>query len=537
MAVDPKWIRGEVDRLAISEGCYFDEGAGLAVCEFIETFCRQSQGRWAGKPIVLMGWQRDFLMRLFGWKRADGTRRYRKAYLEVAKKNGKSTLVSALVLYLLVADGEGGPKVYLNACDKDQAGIVFGEAARMVDASPDLKELPLRVINSKQDKRILFPDGNGEIIANSSIAASKDGLNPSGTVFDELHRQPDRQLWGVFEHAGAARDQPLLISITTAGESDEGPWHEEREHSEKVNRGEIPDTEHLGVVYRALPEDDIDDPATWAKANPSLGETIKADDFARKLANAKKDPAALANFRRLRLNIIQREDVKFLAPGVWDACPVGLKPRKGDECWAGLDLSSTDDLSAFAAIFGDPEDGFDCVFKFWLPEDNIVELEKAHRVPYRAWADLGLITLTDGNTIDYGFIRREVNDFAAEHDVRKLLVDPFNATKLAGELKEQDGLPVEFIRQGFLSLSAPTKELKRLAMGKRIRHGGNPVMKWMAGNAVAVADEAQNIKLSKKKSRLKIDGMAALVNAVAAATAGGAGAGDSVYEGRGVLIL
>lgn len=532
--VDRRWIRGPADELAIENGCYFDEEAGEKVCEFIETFCRQSKGKWAGELIKLLDWQRDFLMRLFGWKRADGRRRFRTAYLEVPKKNGKSTMLSALILVLLLIDGEAAPEIYLNACDTDQAAIIFEEAKRMVEASEELKAR-LEIIDSK--KRIVHPAGNGVIKTNSSIAASKDGLNPSGIIFDELHRQPNRLLWEVFEFAGASREQPLTVSITTAGEDTEGPWHEQRELSEKINAGIIPDTTHLGVVYRAMEEDDLDDPAVWKRCNPSLGVTIREEDFVHDHAKAKRTPADWANFRRLRLNLVTREEARFITPEAWAACDGKPRSLSGRSFFGGLDLSSTTALSAFAAIAGDSEEGYDLHVRFWLPEDNIVDLERQHGVPYRAWANAGLIELTPGSVIDYGFIRRAVNDLADEGELRKLLVDPYNATKLALELRESDGLEVEFIRQGFLPLSAPTKELERLILGRKIRHGGHPILRWMVSNAVAVRDEAGSVKLSKKKARKPIDGMAAAVNAVAAMGTQAEDDGDSVYETRGLLFL
>lgn len=531
--VDPKWIRNPSDDLAIEQGCWFDEPAGQFVCDFMERFCCQSKGRWAGKPIVLLDWQRDVLMRLFGWKRPDGRRRFKRAYLEVAKKNGKSTLMSALVIVLLVADGEGGPEIYLNAVDRDQASIVFDEAAKMVAASPELHRR-LEVVDSK--KRILHPAGNGVIRANSADAAKQDGLNPSGIVFDELHRQKNRFLWDIFEHADASREQPLWVSITTAGDSEEGPWFDQRDYSEKVNNGAIPDITHLGVVYRALPDDDLDDPATWRKANPSLGVTIDPDDFGRKLADAKRDPAKLALFKRLRLNIITRGDTQFVTLEDWDRGRVPIIRAGRTEWYAGLDLSESQDLTALAFLSADGRGGIDVEMRFFLPSDNIVQLEQQHGVPYRAWADRGLIILTEGNVVDYSYVRREINELAADLALKKLLVDPYNATKLAIELREQDGLPVELIRQGFLSLSAPTKALKRLVLSGRIRHGGHPVLRWHASNAVVITDSAGNLKLCKKKSRKKIDGMAALVNAIAAMD-GDETSGSSVYESRGLLFL
>jgi phage terminase large subunit-like protein len=534
--VAAKWIRGPVDRLAIEQGCYFDEEAARFPCDFIERFCRQSKGRWKGVPIELLDWQRDFLMRLFGWKLPDGLRRFRRAYLEVAKKNGKSTLVSALVLFFLLGDGEGAPEIYLNACDKDQASIVFEEAKRMVDDSPDFTRR-LSIVNSKADKRILDPDGNGSIIVNSSVAASKDGLNPSATIFDELHRQPDRALWSVFEFAGAAREQPLLLSITTAGEAPEGVWYEQREYSEKVNKGLIPDIQHLGVVYRADDKDDPENPKTWAKANPSLGKTLKADEFRAALVSSKEDPERWANFLRLRLNIICREEKRFLDLADWDACEQPPQCRRTDNWFGGLDLSSIDDLAAFAAISGDVDEGFDVIFKFWLPEDEIVALERKHKVPYRLWADAGLITLTPGEVIDYAFIRAEVNEFASDYNLVKLFIDPYNANQFSIQVREQDGLPAELFRQGYITMNAPTKELRRLVTSKRLRHDGHAIARWMASNAVTTMDESMNIKINKKKSRQKVDGLAALVNAIGAATSGDGDGGESIYESRGLTFL
>ncbi len=516
MRVDPKWIRNPSDSLAVREGCTFDEDPGAFVCEFIETFCRQSKGsQWAGQPMTLLDWQRDFLMRLFGWRRPDGRRRFTKAYLEVAKKNGKSTLVSALVLVLLLCD-DAGPEVYLNACDREQASIVFTEAKRMIEASPELMRR-LKILDSKADKRILWEEGNGSIIANSSVAASKDGLNPSGTIFDELHRQKGRELWSVFEYAGAGRREPLRISITTAGEEEEGPWFEERELSEKVNSGAVPDTTHLGVVYRLDPKDDLDAEANWYKANPSLGITIDLETFRREWESAKRDPLKRNNFLRLRFNIVARAAEKAIPMAAWDACPEPASDEDldGEPCYMGLDLSDNNDLASLVSLYGDVDAGFDLRAEFWLPEENIADLERQHGVPYRAWADMGLITLTPGNVIDYGFIRAAIVARSERCRLVMLGADPFHAGKLAQELQDDDGLPVTFVRQGFLTLGPATKELDRLTRGGLLRHGGHPILKWHASNAIAVSDDAGSRKLSKRKSKKKIDGMSALVNAIA----------------------
>lgn len=533
MTVPEKWIRNASDRLAIEKGCTFDERPGSLAIGFIERYCVQSKGRWGGKPLRLLDWQKDFLMRLFGWRNPDGTRRFRRFYLEVAKKNGKSTMLSALLIVFCLLDGEASPEIHCNAVDRSQASIIFDEATKMIDASPVLKP---RFKVQKREKRATCPANMGVIQANSADVASKDGANPSHVIFDELHRQKKRDMWDVFAYGSAAREQPILGSITTAGESAEGVWYEQREYSEKVNEGVVPDTSHLGVVYRALDSDDLDDPATWRKANPSLGATIKEEDFARELAEAKRNPSLLGNFKRLRLNIITRAESAFVSLERWDLCNAHALFTKSDPIYGGLDLSTVEDLSALVWIKGDVDDGFDVGCSFWLPEDGIVDLERKHQVPYRTWADSGLITLTPGNVIDYRWIRAEINTLARDYDLVKLLADPANAVDLVISLREEDGLPVEQLRQGSYSLNPPTKELLRLILSGRLRHGGNPILRWNASNAVAVSDPAGNMKLDKDRGRKKIDGLAALVNAIAAATSGG-GTGKSVYETRGVLTL
>ena len=318
MKKTPKqWIRNASDHFALEEGCYFDAELGESVIEFIETFCKQSKGRWVGQNLTLQEWQRDWVMRLYGWRRADGTRRFRTAYLEVAKKNGKSTVVSALANRHIVDVDDGALEIYLSAVDREQSGIVFDEAARMVKASPELASR-LQVIASKG--RIVDPVGHGKIQRNSADAPSKDGVNASLMIFDELHRFKTRELWDVFQYAGAAREQPLKIVITTAGEEEEGVWFELRTHAEAVNNGTRRDTEFLGVVYRSDPQDDIESPDTWKKANPSLGVTLTEADFRQDLARAKTNPAEMQNFLRLRLNIVARSEAKFLDIAAWDAC-------------------------------------------------------------------------------------------------------------------------------------------------------------------------------------------------------------------------
>jgi phage terminase large subunit-like protein len=539
--VDPRWIRNPSDTLAIERGCWFDESVGGMICDFIETFCVQSQDRWDGQPIKLLDWERDFTMRLFGWRKPDGRRRFTSAYLEIAKKNGKSTYLAALEITLIILAQGGAPEIHINACDREQASIIFNESTRMIRRSPSLSSR-FRIVDSR--KRILHPANNGLIRANSADADNKDGGNPAFVFFDELHRQPDYKLWDVYVYAMAARSEPLTVSITTAGETDSGPWYDQRKLSEDINAGLIPVIDHLGAVYRCDPADDLDDPAVWRKANPSLGITIDVEKFREEWEAAKRDPRKRALFRRLRFNILTNADESLFDLDDWDACdhPTDLDALNGRVAYVGGDLSRSIDLTAAVAAIPDDDGVVHLIAQFWIPRDELVRLEDRDRVPYGAWAESGWVELTPGRTVDYQYVRRWINGLAGQvwdeksqrykpgptpqrFAVARIGLDPWQADELAKELAHRDGFGtaddnlnstgVLFIRQGFRSLSAPTKTLEALIKNRKIAHGGNPVLRWCVANVIADEDAAGNIKMNKKKSRAKIAGAAATVNAVA----------------------
>lgn len=530
------WIRNPSDALAVEQGCTFSPGPGERVIGFLERFCRQSKGEWANKPIQVLPWQKDFLTRLYGWKQADGTRRFRTFYVEVAKKNGKSTLLSGLALYHLLADAEPSAECYICACDKKQASIIFDESRRMVEKSPDLRTR-LEVIPSK--KLISHDSGGSKLEALSADVPSKDGVNASFVIFDELHRQPTPAMWRVMRWSGASRRQPLIGAITTCGESESGVWFEQRRLTEDINRGINPDITHLGVIHAAEPTDDIDDPAVWKKANPSLGVTIKESTFKGELEQAKQSPGELAEFKRLRLGIITASERSFLDDEAWKACQDTFDEQDliGEACFGGLDLSSTTDLAAFALFFPATETrSARLLVRLWVPEESAERRERINRVQYRTWGQSGYLTLTEGASIDYEAIEKAVVDASNLFDLRAVYGDPWNAKQLLTRLDQLHGIEVVEIRQGFASLSAPTKELERLVLSKEVRHDGNPVLAWNARNAVVSRDSAGNVKLNKDKSREKIDGLSAAVNAIAGATAGNTGE-ESVYEHQGIQFI
>lgn len=509
-----EWIRCEADERAVLEGCLFDTQAAERIRTFFTKFLRHSKGQWAGAPFQLLEWQWESIVApLFGWKRSDGTRRYRRGYIEVPKKNGKSTLFSGLSLYLLVGDNEPGAEVYSAAVDRDQASIVFNEAANMVDSSPALSSR-LNVVRST--KRIVFQKTRSFYRALSADVPAKEGLNAHAVLVDELHAQKSRDLWDTLRYAGASRRQPLNLAITTAGFDKHSICWEQHCYAEQVAAGLIQDSAFFPFIAAAGTEDDWTSPEVWKKANPSFGITIGAEQFAEDCKEAQESPAKENSFRRYRLNQWTEQDVRWLALEKWDACSANVDGLEGRECFAGLDLSSTTDLTALVLVFPDG-DRFDVLPFFWVPEENARRRERRDRVPYQQWIKQGLIEATPGEAIDYEFIRKKINELGERFVIGDIAIDRWNATQLATQL-EGDGFEMVAFGQGFASMNWPTKKLEELVLSGRLAHGGHPVLRWMAANVSIEKDAADNWKPSKKKSRERIDGIVALIMALERAT-------------------
>jgi phage terminase large subunit-like protein len=502
---------------ALDEPYYFDQAAADHACNFFSLFLRHSRGRWAGKPFELLDWQRnDIIREVFGWKRTvDDLRRFRTAYIEVPKKNGKSTLLAGIGLYLLVADGESGAEVYGAACDREQASIIYREAAAMVRASPELSRV-LEVVDSR--KTIAMPAKASFYRVLSADGFRAEGLNIHGLLFDELHAQKDRRLWDALRYGGAAREQPLLVSITTAGYDRNSICYEQHRYAKQVMADESIDPTFFGFVAGASEDDDWTSEPVWRKANPSLGETMKVDDFAADCAEAQLSNTKENAFKRYRLNIWTHQDTRWLKMAAWEGG--GAKPPRpleGRPCWCGLDLATTFDTSAFVAIFPDDDGTVDVVSRFWIPAENATERERRDRVPYLVWArdPASGLTLTDGNVTDYDVIRRDILAFAAKYNIRKIGVDRWNATQLSTQL-QGDGIEVVGFSQGFSSMSGPSKTLENMIVGGRLRHAQNPVLSWMANNVSVKSDANGNIRPVKPKSNSpdRIDGIVSLVMAI-----------------------
>jgi len=470
-----------------------------------------TKGPFAEQSFDLRPWQKKIIRQLFKQRR-DGLRQYRTCLLMLPRKNGKSEICAALAIYFLLFDGEIGAEVYSAAADKDQAALVFNVAAQMIRNDPELLG-ECEIVDSM--KRIVHRRSGSFYRAISAEAYSKHGFNASVVIYDELHAAQNRDLWDVLSTSQGARSQPLMMAITTAGYDRHSILWELYAHAKKVLENPSLDPTFLPILYEAPIEADWTDEKVWKKANPALGDFRSLEEMRTAAARAKEIPAQENTFRRLYLNQWTEQASRWIQMAAWDACrrliePASLQRRK---CYVGMDLSSTTDLTALVAVFPD-DDGFDVLCKFFVPKDNIAERARRDRVPYEQWKDQGYLIATPGNVVDYEYIRAALRDWDAQFDVQSICFDPWNATDLVTRLQEQDGFTCVPIRQGFASLSAPTKSLEKAILGRTLRHDGHPVLRWNISNISVESDPAGNIKISKKVSTERIDGAAALVNAV-----------------------
>jgi phage terminase large subunit-like protein len=498
------------DKTALLQAYWFDDKAAVKAVAFFKKFLRHSKGEWANKPFVLLPWQERYIRTLYGWKNKDGSRRFRRSYIEVPKKQGKSTLAAGIALHQLVADYEPGAEVYLAASDRRQAGVIYRECQAMVKGNSTLAD---NLICTK--KQIQYPKANGLLEALSADAYRNEGLNASAVIFDELHAQPNRDLWDCLSYAGRARRQPLLMSITTAGFDRESICYEQRRYAEQILNGTIDDVRFLPLIYGAADTDDWTNETTWFKCNPSLGETIKLDDFRADFQEAVNSSAKENSFKRYCLNIWTQQDVRWLRIEDWDKCKADMPQLDGKACYSALDLSATTDLTSLALLFPLEDGSYFLLVYHWIPEDNARERERKDKVPYVQWhkAKEKWIETTPGNVIDYEYIRKKINELGKVYEIKEIAVDRWNAQSIATQL-EQDGFTVVPFGLGFGSMSAPTKEFEVLILNGKLKHNGNPVMKWEIGNTAVEQDAADNLKPSKKKSTERIDGVVASIMAL-----------------------
>lgn len=514
---------------------WFDKDAAERALEFFG-FLKHSKGKWAGDSFELEPWQAFIVANLFGWKRQDGTRRYRTAYIEVPRKNGKSTLAAGIGLYLFFADGEAGAEVYTAATKKDQARITHGEATRMVKASPGLRS---RIRTHRDNLHVLENSSKFEPLG--ADADTMDGLNVHGAVVDELHAHKNRNVWDVLETATGSRSQPLILAITTAGFDKHSICREQHDYTEKLIDGVVEDDSFFGIIYTIDAEDDWSNEETWFKANPNLGVSVSLDDMRSLAQRANSIPSQLNAFLRLKLNIWTESETRWIKAATWSECALDYDEDdlRGRQCYAGLDLATTTDVAALALVFP-PEredEPYRVIHRYWVPRENMQRRVERDRVPYDVWVRDGWMTATDGNVIDYKAIMYEIDRLAQIYDIREVAFDRWGAPNFVQQLQELGGDDwVVSFGQGYASMSPASKEFEKLVLSQEIAHRSDPVLAWMVANTVIEQDPAGNIKPSKSKSTEKIDGVVAAIMATDRAIRETEEA-ESVYETRGIITV
>lgn len=515
---------------------HYDKAKADRAVKFIQNL-KHTKGKWDGKKFMLLPWQEQIVRDIFGIVRADGKRQFLTAYVEIPKKQGKSELAAAIALYLLYADNEASAEVYGAACDRNQASIVFDVAKQMVMKSPALMK---RSKIAAATKRIVNYSNAGFYQVLSAETGTKHGLNVSGLVFDEIHAQPNRKLYDVLtKGSGDAREQPLFFIITTAGTDKQSICYELHTKALDIMNGRKNDSTFYPVVYGLEEGDDWNDEANWYKANPSLGHTIAIERVREAYKNALENPAEENVFKQLRLNMWTNSTVVWIPEHIYDKgnSPIDIDSLTGRDCYAGLDLSSTSDITAFVLVFPPryEDEKYIVLPFFWLPEDTLELRCRRDHVLYDVWQRQGYIHTTEGNVIHYGFIERFIEDLGKKYHIKEIAYDRWNATQMVQNLEDEGFTMVPF-GQGFKDMSPPSKELYKLLMEGSIVHGGNPVLKWMAQNVVMRQDPAGNIKPDKERSVEKIDGIVALIMGLDRCIRNG-GETTSVYDERGMIVF
>ena len=457
---------------------------------------KHSEGEFAGRPFVLQPWQEEYLDRLFNTRRPDGRRQYQRSLLAVPRKAGKTATCALVGAYEGFFGDEGG-QILIAAGDRKQASLLFTACSRFIESCPGLLKRAKIYKNS-----IVIPHKKSTIQFLSSEHKGKHGFNPSVVIVDEYHVQPNRDLVDVLESGMGMRSEPLVIYVTTAGMDRVGPCYDEWQRAIRVRDGLIDDPTFLPCIFAADAEDDIFAEPTWQKANPNYGITVRKDFMEREAALARESVAQEIKFRTLYLNQWMSNGTnRFFKTGQFESCSGAIRPADGRPCYCGLDLSSTQDTTAFAAVWpgfderGNPDGTFDVFAHIFIPEKNIDRAE----APYRQWAKDGFCTITEGDITDYDVVRDYVLRFCGENVVKAVAIDRWNATQITTQLVHE-GITVTPFGQGYASMSAPTKLLSTLAIGQKLRHGGNPPLMLHVSHLQVRQDDAGNLKPSKKNS-------------------------------------
>ncbi len=528
---------------------YYSHEAAQHAVDFFDKL-KHSKGQWARETFELQPWQEyDIIRPLFGWlKKSDDTRRFNIFYLEVAKKNGKSTLLAGIGLYLTIADNEPGAEVYSAATKKDQARIIHGEAIRMARASTDLSKYVTTLKNN-----ISMPTLGSKFEPVGSDSDGLDGINPSGATADEIHRWRNRDVWDVLQQSGATRREPLIAACTTAGTGRTSFCFQLRQTYVRFLDPNIPLENDKVYPYIAtldgyeeagVKKDDPYDENNWVKANPSLHVTIRVEEMRDRAAEARLSVAQENAFLRYRCNVWTEQAVRWLPMHKWAKCTGELyKDREGyaildqlvgQKCYGGLDMATTVDIAAFVLAFPWENEQIRLLPYFFIPEETVQERWKRDNIPYPQWVEMGLIETTPGDAISYDYIRDRIVELGSVFNIQEIAYDPFNAIHTAQQL-EAEGFTMAMTRQGFLSMNAPCKIFEIKVRQGELEHADNEVLTWMASNVAVATDHSDNIRPVKDKSAEKIDGIVAAIMAVGRCAL--MTNNESVYEERGVIHI
>lgn len=494
------------------------------------------KGEWHGTALKLRPWQEECIVApLFGWYRDDGRRRFTTGYVEVPRKNGKTTLIAGLAIQGLVGDGEHGAEVYAAATKRDQAMLMFTDAQNMIRQSKALQAYCRIYKHSIVCERL-----NSVFKPVSSEAHTLHGLNSHRNLIDELHAHKTRDVWDVLKTGTGSRRNPLTLAITTAGYDRSTICWEQHEYARNVLEGHYSDDSYFAYIACADPEDDIQDENTWKKANPNYGVSVKKDQIREGAERAARSASEENTFRMLHLNQWVQQAIRWLPMHLWDKCGDGdfdIADYYGRPCWVGLDLASTRDVNSAVLCFPEEDDSYTLLPYFWAPEDVQDTRGQQDRRQVVNWGKRGEIKLTSGNVTDYDCIAHDIIDLSEKFDIQKLMFDPWGPAQSFVQRLQELGFPLdsmEEFRQTIGNFASPTKEFERLVIAGQFRHFDNPVLRWMAGNVAVKQDPAGNIRPDKEKSSDKIDGIVAAIMALSGAMEG---EGGSVYEKHGLRSL
>jgi phage terminase large subunit-like protein len=524
-----------------SDGYWYDETAADDAVAFFSTFLHFTKDEWAGKPFRLEPWQEhDIIRPLFGWKRANGTRRYRRAIVFLPRKNGKTELAAGIALLLMLGTGVIGAEVYAIASTEAQARIVFDKAAAMVNMSPELRDLAQPMVPSIYSQRF-----DSRLVPLDGKATGKHGLNASGLVGDELHEWRNGDLYTTVHQSEAARKEPLEFLISTAGVRGKSFGWEMWQKALRILDGSDPDPQTLVVIYAADPDDDWTDEATWRKANPNLGVSVSLDYLREECREAQINPRRENDFRRYHLNQWTGQSVRWLQMRRWDLCQHSDWRDESDligrVCYAGVDLGSTDDLTAIAYLFppDDPDGVWRRIYRVFMPEEMIPERVRMANIPYDAWRAEGALMATPGNCVDYEFVVETLLADDERFDIRMVGFDRHNMLHVTNRAAALgfDIDKVMKVSQGFESMNEPCKVYETLVLRGLLDHGGHPVARFCADNVMVRRDPRNNMRPDKERSADKIDVITADLIAQATYLRKDAEPAPSVYLTRGLAEI